>query len=988
VTLVTLQTETITPRWNWGGSVAYLRIYASTPFYASNGEYIASGVPHSKGFYKQYTCTVSGTVLTIPQVELQSTLDSTVQNARYSAYLYDSAARYRYPLLVGFVVSDELAPACTWEALTLANQGTQINFFNQTWTIPQIIEYVQSLVGSGTTPYASELVAGKTALDLDPVLSSEPIAIGVNSNRIEKNLYDDYGNDFDTALAAIGATEVVLIVKNPVTRITNLAVPGNIMLDFRDAGMLTANGCTVTIGAMTDAPNKMIFAGSGTITLDPAATTVVNLTWWANKSNSTWGFTQALASVGSGGKILLPAGNTLIDADTFTLTNGIVIQGVGSDADATKGTVLKMVIGSGADYLLKISNNYRNVTLRDLTLDVGNESLASNVLIQGTAPNTGAGILFDNVVFHGDADDVVYIDGSGVWEVEQITFNRPQFLGGKNSHIRINTVNGCISLNQPFFLGGNNVKSVYIESCGALTITNPTTNASPAASPEAFLYVDGPHLDINVIGGQDEGYAYSLYNNHDNSGINTTINFFGYLPQGLLHLQEYAVINVLGGSWYSHQIDCANGKAAIVSSFGEHVYGTDLQANPITPAELCDFASSNAIHITDLSYNTGFHRFLQPLRISQKANNPGNEPATTPLLSVAYPTGDVSDKRLLYLGGSHPTTGVETVGYHFYRDSNGVLQVEGNQTNFINWNFNGPMYATNFVPVPYNAPAITANTNDYDPVNLADGILRVDVTGGSWNLTGMQIGSTYPPNKGYIGKLVNISATNSLTIKHNTISTAAFRFYCPNGEDFIIPPNGACDLYYDITVSRWRAFPITIGSQIDATHIGAGNISNAEFDYLNGVTSGIQGQINLKAPITNAALVTPDIGVAAGTSLTATGLVKSSGTAGIGYTAAAIGSVGSGTWGGSVTLNKIGGAVTMDSTHFTPANSSYSVTVANSTYALGDCVVVGIVGGAADPSFYGVSWSHVSAGHFAINIRSYTDVTEALVFQFVIIKGS
>ncbi|CQR58407.1 C1q-like domain-containing protein [Paenibacillus riograndensis] len=42
---------------------------------------------------------------------------------------------------------------------------------------------------------------------------------------------------------------------------------------------------------------------------------------------------------------------------------------------------------------------------------------------------------------------------------------------------------------------------------------------------------------------------------------------------------------------------------------------------------------------------------------------------------------------------------------------------------------------------------------------------------------------------------------------------------------------------------------INAAAAIDATKIGTGVVSNAEFGYLDGVTSGIQGQLNSKAPL-------------------------------------------------------------------------------------------------------------------------------------------
>lgn len=49
-------------------------------------------------------------------------------------------------------------------------------------------------------------------------------------------------------------------------------------------------------------------------------------------------------------------------------------------------------------------------------------------------------------------------------------------------------------------------------------------------------------------------------------------------------------------------------------------------------------------------------------------------------------------------------------------------------------------------------------------------------------------------------------------------------------------------------------------------------VTNTELGYVSGVTSAIQTQMNLKAPLTSATLITPNIGVASGTSVTLSSL--------------------------------------------------------------------------------------------------------------------
>ena len=66
----------------------------------------------------------------------------------------------------------------------------------------------------------------------------------------------------------------------------------------------------------------------------------------------------------------------------------------------------------------------------------------------------------------------------------------------------------------------------------------------------------------------------------------------------------------------------------------------------------------------------------------------------------------------------------------------------------------------------------------------------------------------------------------------------------------------------------------------------SGGTTAAEFDYLDGVTSNVQTQMDLKAPITNAALVTPNLGTpSAGVVTNLSGVLPVGVTGGSGLTA-------------------------------------------------------------------------------------------------------
>ena len=135
---------------------------------------------------------------------------------------------------------------------------------------------------------------------------------------------------------------------------------------------------------------------------------------------------------------------------------------------------------------------------------------------------------------------------------------------------------------------------------------------------------------------------------------------------------------------------------------------------------------------------------------------------------------------------------------------------------------------------------------------------------------------------------------------------------------------------------------------------------------------------------TNMALTTPVIGAATGTSLTATGVIVSTGTAGVGYATGAGGAVTqltSRTTG--VTLNKTTGAITLFSAAGTTTAATFVVT--NSTVAATDVIILNQKSGT---DLYDLMVTAVAAGSFNISFRTTGGTTtETPVFNFAVIKA-
>ena len=132
-------------------------------------------------------------------------------------------------------------------------------------------------------------------------------------------------------------------------------------------------------------------------------------------------------------------------------------------------------------------------------------------------------------------------------------------------------------------------------------------------------------------------------------------------------------------------------------------------------------------------------------------------------------------------------------------------------------------------------------------------------------------------------------------------------------------------------------------------------------------------------------LVTPVIGAATGTSLAVTGSLRSSGTAGVGYSTGAGGVVIQGTSRTTgVTINKITGQITLFAAAGTTSATTFTVT--NSTVNTTDAIILTQHTGT---DLYDLMVTKTTLGSFDITFRTTGGTTtEQPIFNFTVIKGT
>ncbi len=423
---------------------------------------------------------------------LEGEIDSTANNAIFTngfgiwrmsnaagTLLYSSLNDVPYPWDAPWQVTSGVFPApvvaeystilsSTWEQLTLINQGSipWPQPINEYWTTTQVEQYINSRIGDGTTPFAAELVIGKTALSVDPDIASQPCAIGCNDPTYlaltQAGVYvETYGCNqagLDAAIAAIGVDTKPLIFSCPVIASVSTPIPDNCIVTFQGTGQILPNGgVTVTINNMAPTAPYQIFGGAGNVVFEKNAVPYFNLSWWAgtvNAGDCTHAFTQAsLSRALNGGGILYIGAGTWQANDWEFGDNGIV-RGSGNSTNAGGATIIHIKTGVTNSQVVSVKQDFRNRVYQNLCISVGSTTSNNCVRLTGSVPNSGINCVFDNVTFIGTgATSVpqVYIkdaDGAHAWESINVQFNHCQWAtpsGTKSYHV--DTVNSLVTFN-------------------------------------------------------------------------------------------------------------------------------------------------------------------------------------------------------------------------------------------------------------------------------------------------------------------------------------------------------------------------------------------------------------------------------------------------------------------------------------------------------------------------------------------------------------
>lgn len=425
--------------WPFGGSTATLR-------YTYSGDFVDStNTPALRGLYKDIPCTISAGVLSIPSHTILSTLDALVNPlVTLTAQFIDYRGAKRSWLFQNLPVPT--TTPTTIGALEIYGQGGSL-VLPPDWYLTAI--QVQNLINiaQGTLNDASDVVKGRTFLDVAPASASHPEAIGSNSPRAGAPynvksygaLGDGATNDtaaFSAALTAIGSTVAYLFLPPGQYVLSNLTIPLNVTLQTIGGSIKMVTGQTLTVNRILCHPgNQMFFnatSGQGTIktglvsgTSPGAACPFVTPFMWGAKgrgvSGEDYAALQACSDFALGGPgaehgdsnaanipINLMAGYFDVGNNKWVIRNayGIHIYGNGryaatvqGNGDAVDGTVFQT---DGLWY-----STIERVRFAKLTASAGpTVDIDGNVPGHAYPTRSVQGNTFSHVTFQGTGNDV------------------------------------------------------------------------------------------------------------------------------------------------------------------------------------------------------------------------------------------------------------------------------------------------------------------------------------------------------------------------------------------------------------------------------------------------------------------------------------------------------------------------------------------------------------------------------------------------------
>lgn len=368
------------PDCNFLGTTCKLRRYYDGDWQDVDGVLHLQGtVGNSTDFFDEVNCTLAGNTVTVPSFNATPTLSGLINpNVRETWQLWDEAGSARNIIADGWFIPASPS-SITRGALEIENRGQAL-----LWPPPVYLNalQVQQLIDAqiGTLNDASDVIKGRTFLDVAPTVAGSPRAIGTNSPTvpafvIHTSKYASL-NAAKTAMDLLGGGTIVVDSATPVT--SNVSLPATTALRFEGQGILTGSSKTVTIVGPLDAPPRQLWQSGITVLFTGnTSITAYFAEWWgakgddltASAAGNSVAWNATLSSVPDGAVIRPPIKaiyrlNSTVHFDnkySVTINSGVV------KSDGTNAPAFRWA-GTGGK-LMTVSEGFLNAIL-GMTFDL------------------------------------------------------------------------------------------------------------------------------------------------------------------------------------------------------------------------------------------------------------------------------------------------------------------------------------------------------------------------------------------------------------------------------------------------------------------------------------------------------------------------------------------------------------------------------------------------------------------------------------------
>jgi len=410
------------------------------------------------------------------------------------------------------------------------------NSTNEFYTKSEIHQLLRQVYDFETS-LASKTRIGTSRLTDEPLDDLDPEAAGSQSPLYQSGIQKKYLKGFASfaaARAAIGATPTELVCDGEIPIPSSVALPKTLVINPQtNCFFNVAAGATLTVAAMVNVGNRHIFKGEGNVYFTKNSVEYINLYWYTGEDD-TQPITKALDNICfsfflmNGGRAHLHNGDWKTQGGHAVQSGSHFLGTSTSSYLAPNGTNITLTTNNSCIFKIGAAPalNSRNMMFENMNLSNGTTTGSRCILATGTTGESAVvGILCRNIVFNKGYRGFSIESVGGGWNLEQVAFERCQWLGGITQGIYCDSNNTSIKVDGHYFQHAAGCTGIYLLRAGMLHITgagntvgppgsnpgySPNNRPHPLYQNSTFIEIHGDHLPVLIEKTQEENVGWFL----------------------------------------------------------------------------------------------------------------------------------------------------------------------------------------------------------------------------------------------------------------------------------------------------------------------------------------------------------------------------------------------------------------------------------------------------------------------------------------------